>query len=266
MSIRSEIAELVEAAARAAQAAGDIPPVVLEDLAIERPSRPEHGDYASSLPLRLARTARKSPIALAEILAKHMPAAPGSRRGDGGAARLRQPAPERRLADARRSTTCSRRATEFASSDVGGGKKVQVEFVSANPTGPLHVGNGRWASIGDSLARVLAAAGYQVEKEYLINDAGTQSTVFGNTVFARYQQAFGKDVALPDGGYPGDYVIELAEEIKTEYGDKFLAATEAPEELATHRHREDGCAHPGRPGGPGHRLRRLVLGAHAVPR
>jgi arginyl-tRNA synthetase len=232
MSIRSEIADLVEAAARAAQAAGTIPQVVLEDLAIERPARPEHGDYASSLPLRLARAARQSPMALAEILAKHMPSHPAV-----GEVTVAPPGfVNIRLSDAWLAEQVNQvlsHGEKFATSDVGGGKKVQIEFVSANPTGPLHVGNGRWASIGDSLARVLAAAGYRVEKEYLINDAGTQSTVFGNTVFARYQQAFGKDVPLPDGGYPGDYVIELAEEIKTEYGDKFLDASEAPAELAS---------------------------------
>ncbi len=119
----------------------------------------------------------------------------------------------------------------FVRSNMGAGKRVQVEFVSANPTGPLHVGNGRWASIGDSLARTLAAAGYDVEKEYLINDAGTQSQVFGDTVFARYQQLYGKDVAIPPEGYPGEYVIEVAQEIKDELGDRFLAATETPVEL-----------------------------------
>ena len=232
MSIRSEIADLVEAAARAAQAAGDIPPVALEDLAIERPSRPEHGDYASSLPLRLARTARQSPMALAEILAKHVPPHPAV-----GEVTVAPPGfVNLRLSDAwlaEQVNDVLAQDLKFATSDIGDGKKVQVEFVSANPTGPLHVGNGRWASIGDSLARVLAAAGYNVEKEYLINDAGTQSTVFGNTVFARYQQAFGKDIPLPDGGYPGDYVVDLAEEIKSDYGDKFLAASEAPEELVS---------------------------------
>jgi arginyl-tRNA synthetase len=119
----------------------------------------------------------------------------------------------------------------FARSDVGAGRKLQVEFVSANPTGPLHVGNGRWASIGDSLARVLAAAGYAVEKEYLVNDAGTQAAVFGDTVFARYQQLFGKQVEVPAEGYPGDYVIELAQEIKDEVGERYLGASETPLEL-----------------------------------
>jgi arginyl-tRNA synthetase len=230
MSIRDEVADLVEAAARAAQAAGDIPPVVLDDLAIERPARPEHGDYASSLPLRLARTARQSPIALAETIARHMPAHPAV-----GEVSVAPPGfVNLRLSDAWLAGQVNdvlARGERYATSDVGGGKKVQVEFVSANPTGPLHVGNGRWASIGDSLARVLAAAGYQVEKEYLINDAGTQASVFGKTVFARYQQAFGREVELPSDGYPGEYVGELAAEIKLEHGDRFLGASEAPEEL-----------------------------------
>jgi arginyl-tRNA synthetase len=230
MSIRDEIAGLVEAAARAAQVAGDIPPVALEDLAIERPARPEHGDYASSLPLRLARTARQSPIAIAETIAKHMPAHPAV-----GEVSVAPPGfVNVRLGDAwlaEQVNDVLARGERYATSSAGGGKRVQIEFVSANPTGPLHVGNGRWASIGDSLSRVLSAAGYDVEKEYLINDAGTQATVFANTVFVRYLQAFAHDVELPEEGYPGDYVIELAEEIKAEYKDKFLHAAETPDEL-----------------------------------
>jgi arginyl-tRNA synthetase len=119
----------------------------------------------------------------------------------------------------------------YGNTDLGHGRRVQIEFVSANPTGPLHVGNGRWASIGDSLARVLAAAGYDVEREYLVNDAGTQSALFGDTVFARYQQLFGRDAELPPKAYPGEYVIELAREIKDEFGDHFLGAPETPPEM-----------------------------------
>jgi arginyl-tRNA synthetase len=230
MSIRNEIAELVDAAAKAAQAAGAIPPVVLEEPVVERPARPEHGDYASSLPLRLARTARQNPIALAETIAKYMPAHAAV-----GEVSVAPPGfVNIRLADAwiaEQVNAVLAAGDAFARSDVGAGRKLQVEFVSANPTGPLHVGNGRWASIGDSLARVLAAAGYAVEKEYLVNDAGTQAAVFGDTVFARYQQLFGKQVEVPAEGYPGDYVIELAQEIKDEVGERYLGASETPLEL-----------------------------------
>ena len=134
MSIRNEIAELVEAAARAAQAAGDIPPVVLEDLAIERPARPEHGDYASSLPLRLARTARQSPIAIAETIARHMPAHVAV-----GEVSVAPPGfVNLRLSDAgspSRSTRSCRRAIVSPRRTSVDGRRLQVEFVSANPTG-----------------------------------------------------------------------------------------------------------------------------------
>jgi arginyl-tRNA synthetase len=230
MSIRDDIAELVDAAARAAQAAGEIPAVVLPEPAVERPARPEHGDYASNLPLRLARSARQSPMQLAETIAKHMPSHAAI-----GAVSVAQPGfVNIRLADAWLSeqvNTVLQRGEDFARSTAGGGRKVQVEFVSANPTGPLHVGNGRWASIGDSLARTLAAAGYAVEKEYLVNDAGTQAQVFGDTVFARYQQLFGRDVEIPREGYPGDYVMDVAREIQDKVGDRFLEYTETPPEL-----------------------------------
>ena len=230
MTIRDEIAELVDAAAKAAQAAGEIPAVVLPQPAVERPSRPEHGDYASNLPLQLSRAARQNPMQLAETIAKRV-----SGHAAVGEVSVAPPGfVNIRLADAwlaEQVNDVLSRGEGFVRSSLGAGKRVQVEFVSANPTGPLHVGNGRWASIGDSLSRTLAAAGYDVEKEYLINDAGTQSQVFGDTVFARYQQLYGRDVEIPREGYPGDYVVEVAQAIKNELGEQFLDAGETPVEL-----------------------------------
>ncbi|MGK2966588.1 MAG: arginine--tRNA ligase, partial [Tepidiformaceae bacterium] len=110
----------------------------------------------------------------------------------------------------------------FADLTIGAGKKAQVEFVSANPTGPLHVGNGRGAAIGDTVAAVLAAAGYDVEREYYVNDAGTQTETFGDTLYARYQQLFGRDVPIPTDGYPGDYMIDIARQVKESEGERFL--------------------------------------------
>jgi arginyl-tRNA synthetase len=230
MSIRDDIAGLVDGAARAAQAAGEIPAVVLPEPTVERPARPEHGDYASNLPLRLARSARQRPMQLAETIARHMP----SHAAIGEVSVAPPGFVNIRLADAwiaEQVNTVLLQGDAFVRSSVGGGQKVQVEFVSANPTGPLHVGNGRWASIGDSLARTLAAAGYRVEKEYLVNDAGTQAQVFGDTVFARYQQLFGRDAEIPREGYRGDYVIEVAQSVKDEVGDRFLEYAETPPEL-----------------------------------
>jgi arginyl-tRNA synthetase len=230
MTVRQEIARLVDEAAKAAQTAGEIPSVPLPEPAIERPARPEHGDYASNLPMRLARSARQAPLALAQAIAEHMP--------DSAAIGEVEVAPpgfvnirldEKWVASQVDSIIAA--GQDFGASDSGHGKRVQIEFVSANPTGPLHVGNGRWASIGDTLARVLLASGYDVEREYLVNDAGTQAVIFGDTVFARYQQLFGKDAPIPTEGYPGEYVIELAQEIRDEVGDRFLNSTETPPEI-----------------------------------
>ncbi len=109
----------------------------------------------------------------------------------------------------------------------GSGVRVQVEFVSANPTGPLHVGNGRGAVLGSALASIMKAAGYEVEKEYYVNDAGNQTDAFRQSLYARYQQCLGKDVAVPENGYHGAYMIELAKEIIREKGEGFLLFPEA---------------------------------------
>jgi arginyl-tRNA synthetase len=230
MGVRQEIAELVDAAAKAAQVSGEIPSVALPEPAVERPARPEHGDYASSLPLRLARAARSNPVALAEAIAKHVSA--NAAIGDVTVA-----APgfvNIRLADAwlaGQVDAIRAAGSSFGASELGKGKSVQIEFVSANPTGPLHVGNGRWASIGDSLGRVLAAAGYRVEKEYLVNDQFSQVDTFAATVLARYKQLFDVAVEIPENGYPGEYVIDLAGRARDEFGDRFLADDVASPEL-----------------------------------
>jgi arginyl-tRNA synthetase len=118
--------------------------------------------------------------------------------------------------------------------DLGKGKQVQVEFVSVNPTGPLHVGHGRGAVLGSTLANVLAVSGYAVEREYYINDMGNQIANFGRSLYARYQQCLDKEAALPPDGYHGNYMIDLAKEIIQEQGDKFslLPESEAASQLA----------------------------------
>jgi arginyl-tRNA synthetase len=230
MSIRQDIAELVDSAARAAQKAGDIPAVVLPEPSVERPARPEHGDYASSLPLRLARAARQNPIALAETIAKEMSAHAAI-----GEVSVAPPGfINVKLADAWLAGQVNdilAAGASFGGGNLGNGRKVQIEFVSANPTGPLHVGNGRWASIGDSLARVLAAAGFAVEKEYLVNDQFTQVDTFAATLLVRYKQLFGFEAEIPPEGYPGEYVIDLARQARDQFGDRFLQAEVAPPEL-----------------------------------
>jgi len=228
--IRDELAAMVEAAAKAAMDAGELPQVVLPDATIERPARPEHGDYAANLPMRLARAARSNPVDIAKRIAAHLPAS--------AAVASAEPAPpgfinfrlsERWLADQVDAIIAA--GDRFGDIAMGNGERVQVEFVSANPTGPLTAGNGRGAAIGDVLASVLQAAGYDVEREYLVNDAGTQTEVFGRTLLARYKQLFGKDAEIPADGYPGEYMIDVARRVKDEAGDRYLDAETPPAEL-----------------------------------
>ncbi|MBU2607910.1 MAG: arginine--tRNA ligase, partial [Chloroflexi bacterium] len=118
----------------------------------------------------------------------------------------------------------------YGNIDLGEGSRVQLEFVSVNPTGPLHVGHGRGAILGSTLANVLTAAGYQVEKEYYVNDAGNQIDAFCRSLYARYQQSSGIDAEMPAEGYFGSYMVELAQEIISEEGDRFLKSP-AEEEM-----------------------------------
>ena len=234
--IRDEIGRMVQKAATSAQEAGDLPAVALPDpAAIERPQRPEHGDYATSLPLRLARAARAKPLDLGAILARHMPASDAIERVEVAPPGFVNFHLSQRWLAAQVDEIIAA-GPAFAQVDAGAGQKVQVEFVSANPTGPLHAGNGRWAALGSALVRVLRAAGYQVEAEYYFNDAGTQIEVFGRTLYARYQQLLGRDVPLPEDGYPGGYMAELAEQAREQFGEGMLKpeGEPAPDQLTSY--------------------------------
>ncbi len=227
MLIKHEIARLVTDAAATAQEEGDLLPLALPEVTVEHPAREEHGDYAVSLPMKLARAARSDPLAIAEAIAKHI-------RPSDAIAEVAVAPPgfiNFRLSDAwlaRQVDAILVQGGRFGDVALGQGQRLQLEFVSANPVGPLHVGNGRGLAIGDTLAGVLAAAGYAVEREYLVNDAGTQTETFAGTLYARYQQLFGREVEVPEGGYPGRYVVELAEELKAEHGEAFLRPTGEP--------------------------------------
>ncbi|MDE2934658.1 MAG: arginine--tRNA ligase [Chloroflexota bacterium] len=226
-TLRDRVGALVAGATRAAIEAGSLPDVALPDELVERPRDASHGDYASSLPLRLARSAMMPPLAIAEAIAEHLPAndvidapqiAPPGFINLSLAEHFVQGEIDRIIEE----------GAAFADSTLGQGKRVQLEFVSANPTGPLHVGNGRGAAIGDTLASALAAAGYEVEREYYVNDAGTQTDVFAETLYARYQQQHGRDVPLPEGGYPGEYMVDLAVEMREREDDRLLAGPGEP--------------------------------------
>lgn len=209
-----------------AQKAGKLPAVTLPEAYLERPQNPEHGDYASSFPLKLARATGAKPMAIAELLVGLIPPIPEV---DSIVA-----APPGFINFKLKSQWLTRQVTSiltageaYGNIDIGRGSRVQVEFVSVNPTGPLHVGHGRGAILGSTLASVLAAAGYQVEKEYYINDAGSQMDAFYRSLYARYQQCLGTETEIPANGYHGSYMIDLAKEIIAEKGEGFLTLPES---------------------------------------
>ncbi len=226
-TLQARVGALVAGAARAAIEAGSLPDVALPDELIGRPRDPANGDYASSLPLRLARSAMMPPLAIAEVIAAHLQAGEVI-----DAPRIAPPGfINLSLAEHFVQGEIDRiieQGAAFADSTLGSSQRAQVEFVSANPTGPLHIGNGRGAAIGDTLASVLAAAGYEVEREYYVNDAGTQADVFTDTLYARYQQQFGRDMSIPEGSYPGEYMVDLAAKLREREGDRFLTAPGEP--------------------------------------
>jgi arginyl-tRNA synthetase len=225
--IKQEIAEAVAQSVERAQQAGDLPTIALPEIVIDRPQRAEHGDYATGLPLQLARAAKAKPIDIGATLVRHLPASDAIAKVD--------VAPPGfinfHLSDAwlaRQVDAIAAAGEAFARVPLGENQRVQVEFVSANPTGPLHAGNGRWAALGSTLVRVLRAAGYAVEAEYYFNDAGTQVETFGRTLYARYQQRFGRQVDIPEDGYVGAYMAELAEQSVRQFGDAFLRDERQP--------------------------------------
>jgi arginyl-tRNA synthetase len=226
ITLKQELVRCLEQAVWEAQRKGALASATLPEVLIEHPQNPEHGDFASGLPLKLARAMRMSPMDIAEKVSEHIVpppqidevwvAAPGF------------------INFTMREDWLSRQAESILAAgelygdvDQGQGKRVQVEFVSVNPTGPLHVGHGRGAVLGSTLANVLAASGFSVEKEYYINDMGNQIDNFGRSLYARYQQCLGREAALPPDGYQGNYMIDLAREIAREAGDKFLSMPES---------------------------------------
>ena len=241
MLLRNRIAALVAAAVGDAQAAGDLPDFVPPAIEVSRPKDATRGDYATSVAMQCARVAKMAPLAIGQAIVKRLPQADFI-----GGVELAAPGfINFRLADAwlvGQVAAIEAAAGRYGDIDLpaaepgGQGQTCQVEFISANPTGPLHMGSARNAVLGDSLAKILAAAGYAVQREYYVNDAGTQMRTFAETLYRRYCQAFGRAAPLESHHYQGAYMIDLAQEIAGEHGDRFLArpgdeATDALSEI-----------------------------------
>jgi arginyl-tRNA synthetase len=230
IKVRQKLIDSLRQAANQAQKTGKLPQVPLPEVSVERPQNPEHGDYATSLPLKLARTTGLKPLDIADIIDKLI--AP-----DPEVATVTV-APPGFINFTLKDKWLSRQVDSILSAnetygniDLDHRRRVQIEFVSVNPTGPLHVGHGRGAILGSTLAKVLAAAGFDVETEYYINDSGSQINAFSRSLFARYQQSLGVDTDMPAEGYFGSYMMTLARDIVAEQGDSFLKLP-APEAVS----------------------------------
>ena len=223
--LKQELASCLDQALSEAQQRGDLASAALPDVLIEHPQNPEHGDFASGLPLKLARAMKMPPMTVAEMILAHIVPPPQVDRiwvAEPGFINFI-------LKDdwlSREVESVLAAGESYGDIELGKGNKVQLEFVSVNPTGPLHVGHGRGAVLGSTLANVLTISGYAVEKEYYINDMGAQIDNFGRSLYARYRQCLDKEATMPPAGYYGNYMIDLAKEIAQEQGDKYLALPE----------------------------------------
>ena len=214
--LRSHLTDLLHAALQVvAPGTGPVP------ILLERPKSLQHGDYASGLAMQLARPMKRNPREIAQALVAALPASPlldkAEVAGAGFVNLYLKPAAKQRVV---RTTLENGRA--FGRVNLGRGRKVQVEFVSANPTGPLHVGHGRGAAYGASLSSLLEAAGYTVSREYYVNDAGRQMDILALSVWMRYLETAGARLSFPPNAYQGDYVRDMARQLHAAQAARYV--------------------------------------------
>jgi len=227
-TIYAAYAERIDAVLSALEMEGTLPPGVSRaNVAVEPPRDPSHGDIATNAAMVLAKPAKTNPRALAEQIVEHL-----NREPDIEAAEIAGPGfINLRIAD--RAWVEEVRAIGalgegYGRSAMGARSRVNVEYVSANPTGPMHMGHCRGAVVGDALASLLDATGHQVTREYYVNDAGGQVDVLARSAHVRYREALGESVGeIPEGLYPGEYLIPVGQALAEEFGDKYAAAPES---------------------------------------
>ncbi|MEW6620799.1 MAG: arginine--tRNA ligase [bacterium] len=210
MTINNEIVDIIDKAIGRAMTNGRIPGVELESIQLESPKRPEYGQLATNIAFVLAKKANLSPYPIAQTIVEFMekPEELISQVEIAGGGFINFWIAKDRLYKVLKEI--EDKNERYGMSDIGQGKKVLIDFVSANPTGPLHIGHGRGAAYGDILGNILSFCGYEVTKEYYINDVGTQMETLGKSLKARYLQLSGQPAQLPENGYQGQYLIEIA--------------------------------------------------------
>ncbi|MBR0404193.1 MAG: arginine--tRNA ligase [Eggerthellaceae bacterium] len=221
MQIREQLEKIVDEAIAAAIADGSLAMEEAPAAALERPRDESNGDWASTVAMRSAKMAHANPRVIAQAIVDHLPANDVIKSTEIAGPgfinfRLTDSSLQGVVASVR-----AQRADYGRGNIEEGQRKVNLEYISANPTGPMHIGHGRWAALGDSMARVMRHAGYDVYEEFYVNDHGTQMDVFGNSVAVRYLQLLGHDVEMPEQCYGGAYVIDIAQSILDRDGSKY---------------------------------------------
>ena len=224
MDMKEMVIQGIKAALAAAVSAGDLPDGEYPDVLLEVPPQKEFGDFATNIAMQSARIAHKSPRMIADVLLKHLDAPWLEKAEVAGAGFINFFLKHDIIYD----TLCHilEQGKQYGQAPLRAEDTVQVEYVSANPTGPLHVGHGRGAAYGSALVNLLRAAGYNVQSEYYINDAGNQMNNLAASVNARYLELFGKKAEIPENGYHGADIIDTARAIIEQDGDKYLQMDE----------------------------------------
>jgi arginyl-tRNA synthetase len=216
--IKDDLISLIQQAAKAAQKAGDLPPFDLPAVLVGPPKNLENGDYSCNIAMQSARPAKMAPMLIAEQIVKHLPATPFI-----GQTVTAPPGFINISLDAgwlaQQVAVIQATPDTFGNSDVGKGRKAQVEFVSANPTGPLTIGHAWGAVLGDTIASLLQASGWEVTREYYFNNGGRQMRLLGESLQVRCLELLGDYRAIPQDGYQGDYLRWVAAALYAEYGD-----------------------------------------------
>ena len=224
--MKTAIKIIIHDALEKARQAGELELSPFPEIVVEKPKDEKIGDFSTNVAMTLARSERKNPKVIAESVARYI------KNGSNYLSQVEIAGPgfiNLKMSNEfflERLKNAVKQGDGFGQTDVGQGTKVMIEFVSANPTGPLHVGHGRGAAVGDALGRILKKAGYDLSTEYYINDVGNQMNFLGRSTWLRYRELLGEDIEFPDDHYRGEYIKNIANEIVEQKGDEFLSKPE----------------------------------------
>lgn len=219
--MKQHIADLIQNAIDTLKTAGEFDADLNANIQVDNTRDKSHGDLATNVALTLAKAARKKPRDIAQLICDNLPSSDSVTKTEIAGPGfinffISQDATQAVI------NTVLNQGENYGRNNHGGGRKIQVEFVSANPTGPLHVGHGRGAAYGASVSNLLEASGYNVEREYYVNDAGRQMNILAASVWLRYLQQAGQDIVFPSNGYQGDYVNDIASSLHKTEGDRLV--------------------------------------------